>query len=377
MDSADAAVAPCVAKPLRISAFRGVMLAPARVGDPASMRAFARPYRDVAQRLAAWIDRGHAFQDESPAVYLHEYTASGMTVRGVVGALSVTDRTDDLSQRAVWPHEAVHTDQAAELASRMEEMRLNPAPILLATAGSAGLRAWMREATDRSPDWSFTDRAQQQHRIWAVRSEDAIEALGSHLGQSQCLLADGHHRYAAYLALQHKWPGTAWDHGLAMIVDQGDTPFFVGAIHRVLGGVPMASLQEQARLLGSGVEETDRAGALDRMGQDTLLMTDGQSWAVLTPRLDMEGGAVTWLHETLLPAVGHPAVRSQHHDLEGAVANASATNPAVILPTPDFATVMSVVRQGRLLPEKATSFQPKPSVGVLMRPVTEPPDVPR
>src|SRR5699024_841054 len=151
----------------------------------------ARPYRDVAQRLAGWIDRGHAFQDESPAVYLHEYTASGMTVRGVVGALSVTDRTDDLSQRAVWPHEAVHTDQAAELASRMAEMRLSPAPILLATAGSAGLRAWMREPTDRSPDWSFTDRAQQQHRIWAVRAEDAIEALGSHLGQSQCLLADG------------------------------------------------------------------------------------------------------------------------------------------------------------------------------------------
>ena len=29
-----------------------------RVGDPASARALARPYRDVATRLTQWIDRG-------------------------------------------------------------------------------------------------------------------------------------------------------------------------------------------------------------------------------------------------------------------------------------------------------------------------------
>src|SRR5690606_29701519 len=136
------AVAPCVAKPLRMTAFRGVMLAPARVGDPASLRTFARPYRDVADRLADWIDQGHAFQDQSPAVYVHEYTANGITVRGIVGALRVTEHTDDLDQRAVWPHEAIHPDQASELASRMEEMQLNPAPILLAHVGTPELRAW-------------------------------------------------------------------------------------------------------------------------------------------------------------------------------------------------------------------------------------------
>ena len=37
------------------------------------------------------------------------------------------------------------------------------------------------------------------------------------------------------------------------------------------------------------------------------------------------------------------------------------------MPAPDFADVLRAAEHGRLLPEKATSFQPKPSVGVLIR----------
>ena len=56
-------VPPYVAKPLTLSPFRAVMLAPARVGDPASARALARPYRDVAGRLLDWIGQGWATED--------------------------------------------------------------------------------------------------------------------------------------------------------------------------------------------------------------------------------------------------------------------------------------------------------------------------
>ncbi|UUZ58994.1 hypothetical protein [Nocardioides sp. B-3] len=44
---------------------------------------------------------------------------------------------------------------------------------------------------------------------------------------------------------------------------------------------------------------------------------------------------------------------------------------AVLLPAPDFAAVRDPVNHGGLLPEKATSFQPKPSTGVLMRSVRD------
>ena len=56
--------------------------------------------------------------------------------------------------------------------------------------------------------------------------------------------------------------------------------------------------------------------------------------------------------------------------MDEALAGASATSPAVLLPSPDFAQVQDLIESGGLLPEKATSFQPKPSLGVIMRPVT-------
>ena len=44
---------------------------------------------------------------------------------------------------------------------------------------------------------------------------------------------------------------------------------------------------------------------------------------------------------------------------------------AALLPAVDLDLVTDVVRAGGLLPEKATSFQPKPSLGVLMRPMND------
>ena len=40
---------------------------------------------------------------------------------------------------------------------------------------------------------------------------------------------------------------------------------------------------------------------------------------------------------------------------------------AVLLPAPDVDLVLRIAGDDRLLPEKATSFQPKPSLGVLIR----------
>ena len=62
---------------------------------------------------------------------------------------------------------------------------------------------------------------------------------------------------------------------------------------------------------------------------------------------------------------------AHHHSVEDALASAQAQAPAVLLPSPDFRQVRAMVEAGGLLPEKATSFQPKPSLGALMRPVPD------
>ncbi len=365
-------VPPYVAKPLKLLPFRAVMLAPERVGDPASARALARPYRDVADRLTQWIDQGRAVVDTAPAVYLHEYTAGGLTVRGLVGALDMSQRADTTLERAVWPHEAIHLEQAGELADRMLQMSLNPAPILLVHHGSDELREVMDDVSRAGPDWRYLDRTGQRQRIWAIRDADLMTRIDGLLARTRCLLADGHHRYAAYLRLQEEHPGTPWDAGLAMLVDQDDTPLFLGAIHRTLPGTTLEALSDSARSAGADVAVHPRRRALGALDSTHLVLTDGETWHTVSPGpLDREA-AVSWFHDHVLPRLPHPPTRIEHHhNVVDALASASTTSPAVLLPSPDFDQVRALVESGGLLPEKATSFQPKPSLGVLMRPMTD------
>ncbi|CAM3749981.1 DUF1015 family protein [Nocardioides zeicaulis] len=365
-------VPPYVGRPFRLQPFTAVMLAPARVGDPASARALARPYRDVAARLTRWIDGGRATSDDSPALYLHEYTVGGLTVRGLVGALDVSHRAHAPADRAVWPHEAIHPDQAGELAARMHQMALNPAPILLVHHGSARLRAVVGEVATREPDWRYLDRTGQRQRIWALREPALLEQVADLLAGATCLIADGHHRYAAYLRLQEQNPGTGWDAGLAMLVDQDDTPLFLGAIHRTLTGPSLDDLVAAATAAGAAVRVEGRVDALRVLDSRHLVLTDGSAWLTVSP-VDLEHrAAVAWLHEDVLPRLPVPPERVEHHhSADEALALASPSSPAVLLPSPDFAQVKDLVEAGGLLPEKATSFQPKPSLGVLMRPVSD------
>ena len=364
-------VPPYVAKPLQLLPFRAVTLAPERVGDPASARALARPYRDVAARLSQWISQGRAVEDSAPAIYLHEYTAGGLTVRGLVGALRMSHRADTPEQRAVWPHEAIHPEQAGELADRMLQMDLNPAPILLVHHGRPELRAVLGEVAQRTPGWRFLDRTGQRQRIWAIRDPEVVETIDELLSSTRCLLADGHHRYAAYLRLQEDHPGTGWDAGLAMVVDQDDTPLFLGAIHRTLPGATLPALVEACRAAGADVATQTRNRALRALDSTHLVLTDGRTWHSVGPG-ELDGAAaVSWLHDRVLPelTIG-PNRIAHHHNVDDALAAAGDEAPAVLLPSPDFDQVRALVESGGLLPEKATSFQPKPSLGVLMRPVT-------
>lgn len=367
MDSAAVVAPPFVATPLRLLPFRALRLSPTRVGDPASARAFARPYRAVSQRMLDWQARGHVARDESPALYLHEYTSGGLTVRGLVGTLDLAQRTRRLDDRAVWPHEGIHPVQVQELAARMHEMEMNPAPILLAHRGPVGVRELVAELAATEPSWHYTDRAGQRHRVWRVDDPDRLAGIEDGLTDAQTLLADGHHRYAAYLRLQDEHPGTPWDRGLAMLVDQDDTPLFLGAIHRTITGVSLDALRVAARECHASIRQLPRTEAVAALAPETLVVTDSRTWLVLGPSSD-ERTQVEWLHRRLLPAaVGGGAVSIAYHHSAEAALEAVGGGLAVLLPAPDFDQVQHTLSRGHLLPEKATSFQPKPSLGVLMR----------
>ena len=69
-----------------------------------------------------------------------------------------------------------------------------------------------------------------------------LAAVAADLAPRQALIADGHHRYAAYRQLQARRRDAGcgagpWDYGLSLLVDSAAYPPRIGAIHRVLPGL--------------------------------------------------------------------------------------------------------------------------------------------
>ncbi len=369
MESRAVVTPPYVGGPLRLLPFRALMLTPTRIGDPSSARAFARPYRDVASRLERWRSQGHLHREPEPALYLHEYTVGGITIRGVVGLLDVSRRAALPQDRAILPHEGIYPGQADDLADRMSEMELNPAPILLVHRGPARVRAVLSRVQQRTPDHEFTDRREQHHRVWAIRDHEELREIADDLAGETALIADGHHRYAAYLRLQKRSPGGPCDYGLAMLVDQEDTPLFLGAIHRVMVGTSIDDVHAAADAVGMHFAETTEEAAVAALGPDHLVVTDADRWAVVTVSVPPDRTAIQLLHDQLIPALPYgPRSMSYHHAVEDALTTVTPElGVAVLMPAPLVDRVMRIVRDDRLLPEKATSFQPKPTLGVLIR----------
>jgi uncharacterized protein (DUF1015 family) len=369
MESGLPTVPPYVAGPLQLSPFRALSLAPRRVGDPASARAFARPYRGVPQRLETWRKRGLATRDDEPAVYLHEYSDSGLTVRGLVGCLDLSHRAMTPRERRVFPHEGVHPKQVTELAGRMGTMGINPAPILLVHRGPAIIREVSRKVRTGNPDREYVDHADQEHRIWAITDPDQLAAVDAGLADARLLVADGHHRYAAYVALNAREPTPAHRQGLAMVIDQDETPLFLGAIHRLLHGTRLPALLSAAADSGAEVRTIDEGEAMAALAPDTLVLTDGQRWATARLRVP-EGTAMVQLVDGVLleRLARRPSRIGFAHSVTQALEQARPGRvTAALLPAVDLDLVVDVVGTGGLLPEKATSFQPKPSLGSFIR----------
>ncbi|MGA8208635.1 MAG: DUF1015 domain-containing protein [Nocardioidaceae bacterium] len=408
-------------RPFTLSPFRGLRFDPAAVGDLGTVvsppydvldadtvrdleaansrnivrlilsRRFERPYLAVRERLHTWRREGYLRPDAEPALYLYEYDVQGVVVRGLVGLVGLRQERE----RVVLPHEDVMPGPVDDRAVLMRTTRSNLEPILLVHEGSDRLRGLIGQAAETPPTADFEALDGSGHRLWAVTDRDLLHEIAAELVSTQALIADGHHRYAAYLRLQQELrePGapdgaSPWDHGLALLVDQRDHPLRVGPIHRSVTALTLADLadvcaQRGDELVPVGDRESAVAaitpdadpwldGSGEKHGMVAFVVSDGRSWAVLrTERTNPVDAAV--LHGVLLPAWGVDEQQvDYHHSLDQALAT-PARGPGIVLGVrpPTVAEVMATAADGLRMPRKTTSFGPKPRMGVVMRDVRD------
>ncbi|MES0836117.1 MULTISPECIES: DUF1015 domain-containing protein [Nocardiopsidaceae] len=356
--------------------------------DPDS--AVPHRYRAAADLLHSWIGDGVLALDGEPALYVYEQvTADGRRQRGLVGNLRLPE---DGAGSAVRPHEDVADPPVRDRFALMGLARANLEPIFLVYRGGGGAATAATEAAAAlAPLVSARTRDGSEHRLWALTDPGELRRVAADLAGRSALIADGHHRYAAYRRLHREYPDPGWGYGLALLVDSDTHPPRLGAIHRVLPGLDTDTAVREAREaatvepLGTASPEV-LAGVAARAGSESpaLLLVSPDGDAHLAHGFDegvleraMPERSPAWrrlptavLHEVLMPLWEFPEdlVRMVHDDPAEAVAAAHhEKGTAVVVPALGVGQVYAVADRGELTPRKSTSFGPKPRTGLVMR----------
>ncbi len=388
-------------RPLVLQPFRGLRFNPAVVGDLGTVvsppydvldaaivqeleranrhnvvrlilsRYFEPPYRAVRRRLEKWRDHGYLEADAEPGLYLYEYVADGVTIRGLIGLLGL--RSED--EQVVLPHEGVMPGPVEDRTLLMRTTETNLEPILLVHPGTPLLRDTYDAVSAREPLAGFTALDRSTHRLWAVTDPGELRRIADELAPQQALIADGHHRYAAYRSLEAELstgPDSPWSFGLAMLVADDGSALRIGPIHRVIAGLTLPDVEEAAAERHDGFELVSGGpstpGERDEGAAAVFWLSDGSRWARLTTGRSSPVDAAV-LHHVLLPAWGVDEKQvSYHHDLDQALQVATQEpSVVVVVRPPTLADVTHAVAAGDQLPRKSTSFAPKPRMGVVMR----------
>ncbi|MFD5162655.1 DUF1015 domain-containing protein [Streptomyces hawaiiensis] len=348
----------------------------------------------AADTLRRWLSEGVLTTDPEPGLYVYEQQdGNGMLQRGIIGALRVSDPTEQV----VLPHEDVMPHIVADRAALMRATSANLEPLLLTYRGdgSTTVTADLIERTvERPPLLATTTEDGFRHRLWSVTSPDDLAAIQTDLGRHQALIADGHHRWATYRRLRAEHPSPSpWDHGLVLLVDTARYPLRVRAIHRLLHDLPVgeavAALEGHFRVRRL---EVPLPAALDTLadaacaGNAFLLAGDGAFHLVDHPDPDLLARTIpadrpaawrtldaTVLHATLLEHVWRisedsPAHVAYIHDTTATVEKAERDGGTAVLMHPVREEVVrDLARQGVTMPRKSTSFGPKPATGLVLR----------
>lgn len=351
-------------------------------------------YRRAARTLREWRDEGLLALDERPALYVYEQrvpdgpAGSGTVQRGLIGAL----RLPDDGAGPVHPHEDVVAAVVQDRRSLMYALGANPEPILLAYQGDGAASDLVeRMAEDGQPLVEATGVDGVRHRLWALDDADQLAAVAEDLAGREALIADGHHRYAAYRELAALGrAGTGY--GLALLVNTGRHPLKVRGIHRWLPDLPAAqAIREagkwftvtkvegnyRAALEALEAVDRDRIGMAVVAGHDAWLLTDPDPKLIAehVPENRPEAWRkldATVLHHALAVGVwGIPDTAQSiryDHDPRSAVTEAyrHAGIAVLLRPVPE-ATVHELAAAGVMLPRKSTSFSPKPATGLVLR----------
>ncbi len=154
-----------------------------------------RVYEKAAENFQKFQDKGWLVQDKDDHYYIYAQTMNGKTQYGlVVGAY-----VDDYMNGTIKKHELTRRDKEED---RMKHVRVNNAniePVFFAYPDNEVLNTLIMRYAATEPEYDFIAPIDGfRHQFWVISDAADIQTITDEFGKMKALyIADGHHRSAA------------------------------------------------------------------------------------------------------------------------------------------------------------------------------------
>ena len=152
-------------------------------------------YEKAAENFKKFQDKGWLIQDACEHYYIYAQTMNGKTQYGLV----VCAHTDDYQKGNIKKHELTRRDKEED---RMKHVRINNAniePVFFAYPDNSVLNTLIMRYAATEPEYDFIAPVDGfRHQFWVISDQQDIDTITDEFAKMPSLyIADGHHRSAA------------------------------------------------------------------------------------------------------------------------------------------------------------------------------------
>lgn len=163
--------------------------------EPGTSEYDPRVYEKAAENFKKFQDKGWLVQDDKDNYYIYAQTMNGKTQYGLVVCAFV----DDYLNGVIKKHELTRRDKEED---RMKHVRVNNAniePVFFAYPDNTVLNDVIMKYAQTEPEYDFVAPIDGfRHQFWIISDSKDIEVVTEEFAKMPALyIADGHHRSAA------------------------------------------------------------------------------------------------------------------------------------------------------------------------------------
>ena len=348
-----------------------------------------RVYEKAAENFKKFQDKGWLVQDGKEQYYIYAQTMNGKTQYGLV----VCAYVDDYLNGVIKKHELTRRDKEED---RMKHVRVNNAniePVFFAYPDNAVLDALIMRYAGTTPEYDFIAPVDGfRHQFWVISDDADIATVTAEFAKMPSLyIADGHHRSAAAAlvgaekARQDPNHDGTEEYNYFMAVCFQASQLTILDYNRVVKDLNGLSSSEFLAALGKNfeVEQKGEAEYRPRRLHEFSLYLDGL-WYSLTAKpgtfddadpigvLDVDISSRLILDEIL----GIKDLRSDKRiDFVGGLrglgelkrrVDSGEMRMALALYPVTMKQIMDIADSGKIMPPKATWFEPKLRSGLVI-----------